>query len=63
MEYAALVAAAAFRKIELSAVMLVSDELRSGKWNPGFHTKGFKKKSRDILCYLADFCSGLSSAK
>ena len=63
MEYAALIAAAAFRKIELTAVMLVSDELWSGKWNPGFRTKGFKKKSRDILHFLANFCSGLSSAK
>ena len=63
MEFAALIAAAAFRKIELTAVMLVSDELWSGKWNPGFRTKGFKKKSRDILHFLANFCSGLSSAK
>ena len=63
MEFAALIAAAAFRKIELTAVMLVSDELWSGKWNPGFRTKGFKKKSRDILHFLADFCSGLSASK
>jgi purine-nucleoside phosphorylase len=57
MEYAALIAAAAFRKIELTAVLLVSDELWSGKWNPGFRTKGFKKKSREILHFLVDFCS------
>ena len=63
MEYAALIAAAAFRRVELTAVMLVSDELWSGKWKPGFRTKTFKKKSRDILHFLADFCSDLSSAK
>jgi purine-nucleoside phosphorylase len=63
MEYAALIAAAAFRRVELTAVMLVSDELWSGKWKPGFRTKEFKKKSRDILHFLADFCSDLSSAK
>ena len=63
MEYAALIAAAAFRKVELTAVLLVSDELWSGKWKPGFRTKEFKKKSRDILHFLADFCSDLSSAK
>ena len=62
MEYGALVAAAAFRKIELTAVLLVSDELWSGKWNPGFRTKGFKKKSSVILHFLADFCSRLSSS-
>jgi len=56
MEYAALIAAAAFRGIELTAALLVSDELWSGKWNPGFRTKGFKKKSREILNYLIDFC-------
>jgi purine-nucleoside phosphorylase len=63
MEYAALVAAATSRKVELTAVQLVSDELWSGKWNPGFRTKAFKKKSRDILHFLADFCSGLSAAE
>jgi uridine phosphorylase len=57
MEYAALAAAAAFRKIELTAVLLVSDELWSGKWQPGFRTKSFRKKSRDILHFLANFCS------
>ena len=56
MEYAALIAAAAFRKVELTAVLLVSDELWSGKWKPGFRTKEFKKKSRDILNYLIEFC-------
>lgn len=57
MEYAALVAVAAYRKIELTAVMLVSDELWSGVWHPGFRTKTFKKTSRDILHYLVDFCT------
>ena len=56
MEYAALIAAAAFRKVELTAVLLVSDELWQEKWNPGFHTKEFKKKSRKILNYLIEFC-------
>ncbi len=60
MEYAALVTAAAFRKVELTAVFLVSDELWSGTWKPGFRTKCFKKKSSEILHFLADFCSELS---
>ena len=63
MEYAALATVAAFRKVELTAVMLVSDELWSGKWNPGFRSKNFKNKSRDILHFLVDFCSTLSAAK
>ncbi len=56
MEYAALITAATHRKIELSAVMLVSDELWSGKWKPGFRSKGFKKKSRNILNFLVELC-------
>jgi uridine phosphorylase len=63
MEYGALVAAASFRRVELTAVLLVSDELWSGKWNPGFRGTGFKKRSRDLLHFLADFCSGLWSLK
>ena len=59
MEYAALIAAAAFRKVELTAVLLVSDELWSGKWNPGFRAKDFKKKSKQVLHFLVDFCSAL----
>jgi uridine phosphorylase len=60
MEFAALVTVAAFRKVELTAVLLVSDELWSGKWRPGFSTKEFKKKSSDVLHLLADFCGELS---
>jgi uridine phosphorylase len=63
MEYAALIAAATFRKVELTTVLLVSDELWHGKWKPGFRTKEFKKKSRDILHFLADFCSRFPSSK
>jgi len=62
MEYGALAAAAAFRKVDLTAVLLVSDELWSGTWKPGFRNKAFKKKSADILHFLADFCSGLSTS-
>ena len=59
MEYAALIAAAAFRRVELTAVLLVSDELFHEKWKPGFRTKDFKKKSRDILHFLTDTCATL----
>jgi len=60
MEFTALVTAAAFRKVELTAVLLVSDELWSGKWKPSFRNKIFKKKSRDALHLLVDFCGKLS---
>jgi len=60
MEFTALVTAAAFRKVELTAVLLVSDGLWSGKWSPGFRTKNFKKKSRELLHLLTGFCGKLS---
>jgi uridine phosphorylase len=62
MEFGSLVAAAAFRKIEMTAVLLVSDELWSGTWKPGFHTKTFKKKSSEILHFLTEFCPGLPTS-
>jgi uridine phosphorylase len=57
MESGALAAAAAFRKIDLATVLLVSDELWSGTWKPGFRTKEFRRKSGVILHFLAKFCS------
>ena len=63
MEYGALVSVAAFRKIALTAALLVSDELWTGTWNPGFRAKDFKKKSSGILHLLADFCAGLHAEK
>jgi purine-nucleoside phosphorylase len=61
MEYSALIAVAAYRQIELTAVFLVSDELWSGAWKPGFRNKEFKKKSTELLHLLTDFCGKLSS--
>jgi uridine phosphorylase len=56
MEFAALCTVAAFRKVELTAVMLVSDELFHEEWKPGFDTKAFKQKSKSVLDYLIEFC-------
>jgi len=60
MEYSALVTVASYRQIELTAVFLVSDELWSGTWKPGFRNKEFKKKGKKLLHHLADFCGKLS---
>ncbi|MCB2182866.1 MAG: nucleoside phosphorylase [Desulfobulbaceae bacterium] len=60
MEYSALCTVASFRKIHLCAVMLVSDELRSTPWKPGFKQKSFKVKNRTLLLETAAFLhSGL----
>ena len=56
MEFAALNTVAAFRGVELAAVLLVSDELWRQPWQPGYTHKKFKKKSRLIVELLFDFC-------
>lgn len=55
MEFAALNTVAAFRGISFAAVMLVSDLLYSQDWHPSFHTKPFKRYSRDLVEQLFDF--------
>jgi uridine phosphorylase len=56
MEFAALCTVAAFRNVELTAVMLVSDELFHEQWKPGFGSKSFKEKNKVILNFLVEFC-------
>lgn len=53
MEFSALCTVAAFRRIELAAVMLVSDELYHDAWQPGYTGKAFKKKSRALFDHLS----------
>lgn len=53
MEFSALCSVASFRKIDFSAVLIVSDELFSGKWKPGFKNTVFKEKCTCVLdCLL-----------
>ncbi len=54
MEYSALCTVAAFRGVELAAVMLVSDELRRQPWQPRYSFKKFKQKSGSLLTLLCD---------
>lgn len=44
MEFSALCTVAAFRKIDFGAVLIVSDELWSSKWKPGFKNKHFQQR-------------------
>ncbi|MGI6656586.1 MAG: nucleoside phosphorylase [Desulfobulbus sp.] len=52
MEYMALRAVAAFRGIQLAAILKVSDELFHADWAPGLHTNTFRKESRKMLSAL-----------
>jgi uridine phosphorylase len=49
MEYTALCSVAAFRRVNLAAVMLVSDELFHREWTPRFQHKKFRSESRRVL--------------
>ncbi len=60
MEYTALCAVAAFRKIDFAAVFLVSDELWKDEWRPGFSGKVFKRKSKAQIKQLMQHIVSLS---
>lgn len=59
MEFAALCTVAAFRKVEMAAVMLVSDELTHTDWKSGFRNKDFREGSRQLVRILAECCQML----
>jgi uridine phosphorylase len=60
MEYTALRAVAAFRRVNLAAIMLVSDELFHRHWAPRLHQKQFRAHSRRLLAHL---CALLSTGE
>jgi uridine phosphorylase len=49
MEYSALCNVARFRKIDFSAVLLVSDEIWGNSWKPGFKNSVFKKRIKLLV--------------
>lgn len=56
MELSALFAVGAFRKIAVSSLQVVSDELDETGWRPGFKTECFKS-ARSLACELIQtFC-------
>jgi len=52
MEYSALLQVAAFRRIELAAVMMVSDLLWQDPWQPAFQSKDFRRRSQELVADL-----------
>jgi len=49
MECSALFAVAKYRKVEIAALLIVSDDLSSSEWIPGFKTKEFKESRKKLL--------------
>lgn len=57
MECSALFAVAAFRKVDIASVLVVSDEVSSVKWKPGFRDPAFKEARSAAVTHIIDFCS------
>ncbi|MFA6466129.1 MAG: hypothetical protein WCT30_10265, partial [Desulfurivibrionaceae bacterium] len=57
MECSALIQVAAFRRVELAAVLMVSDLLWQDPWQPAFQSKEFRARSRVLVADLLR-CAG-----
>jgi hypothetical protein len=56
MEISALFTVAQFRKVDMGAMVVVSDELTSFNWLPGFKMNEFKH-GREVACtVIRDIC-------
>lgn len=55
MECSALFAAAAFRNVGATALLAVSDDVGSDKWNPGFRKEAFKQARKAGLEAVIEF--------
>jgi uridine phosphorylase len=56
MEISALFSVAAFRGVEMGAMAVVSDELASYKWYPGFKMDEFKRGRKTACKVIKDLC-------
>lgn len=62
MECSALMQVAAFRRVELAAVLMVSDLLWQNPWQPSFQSKEFRKRSQGLVTELVRCVGGLAAA-
>jgi uridine phosphorylase len=63
MEYSALMQVAAFRQVELAAVMMVSDLLWQESWQPSFQSKEFRLRSQALVGDLLRCVATLAAVK
>ncbi|MFK5953007.1 MAG: nucleoside phosphorylase [Desulfobacterium sp.] len=56
MECSALFAVAAHHKVELVALLVVSDELSKTQWKPAFKSKAFGSARQQVADAVIDFC-------
>ena len=63
MEISALFTVANYRDADLGAVAVVSDELASFKWRPGFNTKEFKRGRQTACEVIKTVCQKILALK
>jgi len=56
MEMSALFSVAGFLGVEVGGILVVSDELFTLKWNPGFKSEAFNKGRRDAAGAVGKLC-------
>ena len=59
MEISALYSVAQFRQVELGGILVVSDELSTYKWRPGFREKRFIKTRKIVTKVIKSLCATL----
>jgi uridine phosphorylase len=59
MEMSALFRVAVYREVRLTGLLVVSDELFTLKWRPGFRSTRFRNSRRRAAALLLDFCASL----
>ncbi len=55
MEFSALLSVASFRRIDLAAIMVVSDQVCANQWQAGFRNPLFKQRMRLVAGGLIDY--------
>lgn len=61
MEMSALISIALYRSVQVAGLLVVSDELFTLQWHPGFGSAALKKRTREASRVLLDICMGQGS--
>ncbi len=56
MELSALLTVGVFRQVQVGSVLVVSDDLSTFKWRPGFRHENFKRSRRMVCEAICDIC-------
>ena len=60
MELSALLSVGLFHDVDVSGLLVVSDELSSLTWKPGFKSERFKQGRKDAAMIVKGLCEGLT---